>query len=235
MKDNQQLRKAIDKIVEDSIRRILPAVMNEVLLKTLANSNVQTVNEERVQKRTRPDDNRVPSLRSKTEKLKQKINSNKAAASGKSLREMLGVENAGADFYEAIQNNQSPASLIMQEEMGSQDLGESWDDEEQDQVASRINNLAPGLRHLAEGMELPDVGEMWGSESDSAVTNGPTSASFQKAANIGIDFNRMKNVIKETSPQSKKVSHEDADNRARFEEQRIKRMREKLESKVVSR
>lgn len=37
---SQKLKETIDRMVEDAIRRILPGVMNEVLLKTIANSGV---------------------------------------------------------------------------------------------------------------------------------------------------------------------------------------------------
>lgn len=39
---NQNLKKTIDKMVAESIRRLLPEIMNEVLLKTIANSGVLT-------------------------------------------------------------------------------------------------------------------------------------------------------------------------------------------------
>lgn len=74
---SQKLKETIDRMVEDSIRRILPAVMNEVLLKTIANANV--IREAPVQ--------RAPA---------------KAAPKAKrptSLSHLLD-ESAGADFYQ---------------------------------------------------------------------------------------------------------------------------------------
>lgn len=211
-----QLKNLIDKMVEDSIRRVLPSVMNEVLIKTITSS----INEERVVPKNIPQNIKKKIVRPARQN---------ARTDNRSLREILNSESAGSEFYE--QFNQTEQSVNVEED--------NFDDfvEHENPLAQRISSLPPQLQSLAEDVEIPEENmEMWEDEgyssqfaavpSDLAPVRNPKN----DAAKIGIDFNRMKQVSNITS---KKENIEDVRSNKLFEEQRIKRMREKLESQVV--
>lgn len=202
---SDKLKKTIDRMVEDSIRRILPAVMNEVLLKTIANANV---------------------IREETTKPIQVTRSGRPAAltpSGamkrpSSLSQLLD-ESAGADFY---QDPRAAMVQAVQEEVIPR--GEV--------IAQRIQSLPPALQGLAEGVDLDDDGgEMWESDMGDSVSipSAGMGPPLEKAAQVaGLDFSRMKQAINLTEKKSAKATAADKAANAQFEQQRLKMMRERL-------
>lgn len=204
---SQKLKETIDRMVEESIRRILPAVMNEVLLKTIAGAGVI-------------QESRAPMQRSVAKPAAQP----RPARRPSSLNHLLDPE-AGADFY---QDPRAAAIESLREEVPPAPRGQA--------IAQRIQSLPAELQHLAEGMELDeDSGEMWDSDvGDSAVaTSADRGPPLEKAAQIaGLDFSRMKRAIQVTEKKiAPKMSATDKAAQAQFEELRIKRMREQLDGK----
>lgn len=216
----EALKRAIDRMVEDAIRRILPNVMNEVLLRTIASSGVVT---ERAPAPVRPAQGRKSTRPPQRPVGKRKVE----------LSELLDPT-AGADFYE------DPRDAYRQSVVEESFEQEEDAEEAPPPVAKRLSNLPPALQGLVEGMDLDDdgEGEMWGDESDSnplvesrdpGIVGDPTPIRDvgRAAKAVGIDFNRMKGVIAQTSAKPK-VDREDARAQAQFEQLRLKRMREQL-------
>lgn len=202
---NDKLKKTIDRMVEDSIRRILPAVMNEVLLKTIANANV--IQETR----------RAEPFQQKRQELNQKIVQRKPA----SLSHLLDPE-AGADFY---QDPRAAMAEATREEPAPAPRGQV--------IAERIQNLPPDLRSLAEDVDLDDAGEMWDSDvGDSFVPSAGMGPPLERAAQAaGLDFSRMRKAINLTEKKGPKGDVADRMANAQFEAQRIKMMRDRLDAK----
>lgn len=198
---SQKLKETIDKMVEDSIRRILPQVMNEVLLKTIANS--QVIQEARGGVASKPAPTQQP----------RKVQKQRPS----SLSQLLD-ESAGADFY------QDPREAMRQATYEEPPPA-------QKAITQRIQTLPPALQGLAEGIELDDDGgEMWESElGDAAVvpTAGMGPPVDKAAKALGLDFSRMANAIKITEKKTK-VDGADTAAKAQFEQQRLKMMRERL-------
>lgn len=214
------LKRVIDRMVEDSIRRILPAVMNEVLVATIARGTAQVVSEERpVRGRKPPKKRKVV----REQRIARQVSAKKPGSRKTDLSEILD-ESAGSEFY------QDPRALYANDDRESEIMHEETDTDESP-ISQRIQTLPPELRSLAEGINLDDDGgEMWGNEHDSGAPATPTNdvrdiGSAARAA--GIDFSRMKGLINATSP-AKKVDRDDIKARAQFENARIKRMREQL-------
>lgn len=218
---SDKLKRAIDRMVEDAIRRILPGVMNEVLVATIARGTSSIVSEERP---TRP--RKLPKKRKPVREARQPRRLAPAAKKRRGdLSDLLSLdESAGAEFY------QDPRAL-----QESQGYDEEEADEEPDEApaARRIQALPPELRGLAEGLDLEDDGgEMWGEgEHDSGAHSAPQVGEIRNiseaAKHVGIDFGRMKSLIGKTSP-AKRIDQEDVRANAQFEAARLKRMREKL-------
>lgn len=204
---NQKLKSAIDRMVEDSIRRILPQVMNEVLIKTIASSGVVQESRGHLTKEQAAAPIRPPV---------------RAKHLPSSLSQLLDPE-AGSDFYQ--DPRAAMAESIREEEPAPR--GQV--------IAQRIQNLPPGLQHLAEDVNMDDDGgEMWESDvGDSVVTSGGMGPPLDRAAAaVGLDFSRMKQSIQLTERKSSKqrVSAAEQAANAQFEENRLKRMREKLDA-----
>lgn len=119
-----KLRAVIDRMVEDSIRRILPQVMNEVLLKTLTNSNV--IREAPPVRKTVEGPTRRP-----------------AGKRPSSLDQILDPE-AGTDFYN------DPREAMRE----SLRVDEVPQEVPSPAIAQRIQALPPELRAMAEGVSL---------------------------------------------------------------------------------
>jgi hypothetical protein len=163
------LKATIDKMVQDSIRRILPEVMNEVLLKALTQQNV-------VQEQRRPQPQRQQPQRQQPQAQPNMRRQQQLAGVDRSmsLREALQSDDAGADYYEqaeqAIQSRQPQRQAPRQQPQRQQvveqyDENEMYGDEEvfdfndappaprpqvREQVAQRISQLPPALQGLAE-------------------------------------------------------------------------------------
>jgi hypothetical protein len=123
---SQKLKNTIDRMVEESIRKILPQVMNEVLLKTIAGANVI---QERVDKPAYPY---LPPAGTPQKKIK-------VVNRPKSLNSLLDP-GVGADFYEREEattpkapvqriQNLPPQFQKLAEGMEVDDDGEMWDSE----------------------------------------------------------------------------------------------------------
>lgn len=211
---SQKLRETIDRMVEDAIRRILPEVMNEVLVKMVANANIIQERTPRsiaqtVEKYERIRDEQPPAYRNaKNVKMPRKPTS---------LSQLLDPE-AGADFYR--DPREAMAESVREEPAPSNQP-----------IAQRIQSLPPALQGLAEGMDLDDDGgEMWESDiGDSAIPTAGMGPPLERAAQVaGLDFSRMQRAIQMTEKKVPKVDRSDARAKAQFEEQRIKMMRERL-------
>ncbi|HEU5118681.1 MAG TPA: hypothetical protein VFT74_18955 [Isosphaeraceae bacterium] len=229
-------------MVEDSIRRILPTVMNEVLLRTISDSGMLAEGRParpRKMKRRRPvREARAPQPQARRPGPPKKGGRRK-------LDEILdGIRDPGngADFY------QDPRALMM--ESAEPEYAEPDDEEYEEEppppprkkaAEARVSALPPELRGLVEGMDLDgeDSDEMWGAnEHDSAPmleAATPTDPSPIRDVNraaqaAGVDFSRMKSVIAATSPAKvdRRQAAEDARARQQFEQARLARMRDKL-------
>lgn len=210
---NTKLKEAIDRMVEDSIRRILPQVMNEVLIKMIANSGV-------VQE-SRPTIGRMSPEQARSVRTRVPPLERQSEPTRGSLSELLDPA-AGSDFY------QDPRQAMMEA---------TREERQVPPVAQRIQSLPPEFQQLAEGMSLVDDDEdaMWQpGERDSAVPQpanvGPP---IDRAANaLGLDFSRMKGVVSKTTPTVVRESAQDRAAKAQFEAQRIARQREQLNKPV---
>lgn len=227
------LKETIDRMVEDAIRRILPNVMNEVLVRTLAGAGVVTEDRPRRKPMKRKPVREARQQKSPPPKKAAPPQKRRGPAKLREMLDGLRDETAGADFFH------DPRAERERFEPEPQDDDfeiEAEEPQTRRQIDSRISSLPPELQGLAEGMSLDDDdGEMWGDdESDSA----PVSAAdprpigdVQRAAKaVGVDFSRMKGVIAATTPQKvdRREAAEDARNRAQFEASRIARLRESL-------
>ena len=227
------LRRTIDSMVMESIRRILPAVMNEVLIKTIANSGVLSEavdDDEEAPRRKR----KLPKRRKVVREAPKQKRAMKAKPPRKvDLNELLDPT-AGADFY-----GDPRVALYESEEP-------EYEDEEDDEPVrtsapmKRLTQLAPELQAMAEGIDLDmDSGEMWGDGEMAPVGGGsgggasgivdpnPIRDIDRAAAAVGIDFSRMKGVVAKTTAKSRS-DQETASAKAQFEQLRLKRMRENL-------
>ncbi len=199
---SKNLKDTIDRMVEDSIRRVLPGIMNEVLLKTIANSGV--IREQAPARRAEPAQVAAPKRQ--------------APRRPSSLEDILD-DSAGSEFYTDPRVAMAEATRD-EEPQAPRAQG----------MAQRIQALPPALQHLAEGVNLDDDGgEMWGDEQDSVPSGGSGPPLDQAARAVGLDFSRMMQVAKVT--ESKKAPKMDAQDRAanaQFDQMRLKRMREQL-------
>ena len=204
---SDSLKKTIDRMVEQSIRRILPSVMNEVLVATIARGIPQEISESAPKKPPRPKKQRQPKEQAPQRKPKRPV---------KDLSEILSRDDSvGADFYsrglhEEVEREPEPKMP-------------------QPELARRIEGLPPELRGMAEGMSIDeDEGESWDDESMAIAPAASEIRNVNEAAQrAGIDFSRMKAVIGRTAP-AKRVDSEDAKAAAQFEQARINRMRQQL-------
>jgi len=200
----EALKKAIDKMVEESIRRILPNVLNEVLLRTIAGAGI-------VAEAPKPQ-------RAKERPMGLGKRSN--APAKRSLREQLLDETAGTEFYQQDPDFVAPKfSQPLREEPASQPA-----------VAQRIQSLPPMLQEMAADIDMSefDGGEMW-EDGELIDSSGPGPKLESAAAHVGIDFDRIRRLTEATSA-PKAVPD---DSRSKFEEARINRMREKLDSMKI--
>lgn len=185
-------------MVEDSIRRILPQVMNEVLLKTLANSNVI--------RETIPD-RRTKEVMTDAAQSRQAQRTSRRPSS---LDHILDPE-AGSDFYN------DPRQAMRE----SLQVDEVPQEVQSPIIAQRIQSLPPELRAMAEGVSPIDQ-----NENVSVAHEGPDLVRAAQLA--GLDFSRMKKAITVTEKKVPKADAADRAAKAQFEEMRIKRMRESL-------
>lgn len=214
----ESLRETIDRMVEDAIRRVLPGVMNEVLLRTIANSGA--ISEQRAPVRApsrAPVRQQAPQRRAPQPPPAKK--------NGKlDLNEFLD-RSAGSEFYDDPRHRREEPEEEYEEEV---------QEEAPRPIESRIQALPPELRGLAEGMLDDDDGEMWDDNEQAPmleqVDPAPIRDVHGAAKKVGIDFSRMKNVIKATGPATKdrRELAQDARAKAQFEQTRIDRMRERL-------
>ena len=217
-----KLHAVIDRLVEDAIRRILPTVMNEVLVRTIANSGALSEDRARPprQMRRKPG----PKKRTKAQLIERRQarrtepEVTRRPARPTDLKQLLD-ESAGAEFYG------DPASSEYEVEIEGGDPIEP--------TRSAKETLNPALRALAEDIELPedDDGDMWQPGEYDSAGSGPSQPPIKDvgraAASLGIDFSRMAETIAKTSP-AVRVDAADVRARAQFEGQRLKRLREQL-------
>jgi hypothetical protein len=205
---SKNLKNTIDKMVEDSIRRILPGVMNEILVKTLANSGV-------LQERKSVDKPAYPYIPDNGGKRIKPVQNGSRRLS--SLNDILD-ETAGSDFYNDPRAAMTEATRDEEPQIPRGQL-----------LAQRIQGLSPELQKLAEGMDLDeDGGEMW-DDSDSIVPIAENGPPLDRAARaVGLDFSRMRQVANITESKKKSLAADDRAANAQFETLRLKRMREKL-------
>lgn len=213
MNNHNKMRIAIDRMVEESIRRILPSVMNEVLVATIARASSSIVTEEKPLRRKVKKRKNIREQRPKTP-------SNKRGQKTTGLHDILD-ESAGSEFYH----------------QGHEESDEIYHDEpdvvDNRRITDRIKTLPPEIQSLAEGLELDDDGgEMWADgERDSGNSTTHVMGDIRDIGNaarsVGMDFSRMKSVIGVTSP-VRKISQSDVAANASFEQLRLKRMRERL-------
>jgi hypothetical protein len=202
---NKNLRDTIDRMVEDAIRRVLPGIMNEVLLKTIANSGV-------IQERAPVQQQRNARL----EPLPPQPQRRQASRRPASLNQLLDPE-VGADFY-------ADPRAAMQEAMRVEERPAP----RQSMVAQMIKSLPPELQGLAEDVNLDDDGgEMWEDDEHGAgaVISEAGPSLDRAAAAAGLDFSVMKRL---SNLSEAKKAKPDASANQQFEELRIKRMRERL-------
>lgn len=197
---SQKLKETIDRMVEDSIRRILPSVMNEVLLKTIANADV--IREQAPRQPQQPAAKRP-----------------KAGQRPASLSHLLDPE-AGADFYqdpraamaESLREEPVPRGQLIAQRIQS--------------LPPALQGLAEGMELDDDGGEMWEGPMGDSSVTPGAADMGPPLDRAAKAA--GLDFSRMKQAINLTEKKAPRVSAEDKMANAHFEQQRLKRMREQL-------
>lgn len=241
-------------MVADSIRRILPEIMNEVLLKTLANANVM-----QEQRRLAPQQRQQPATRRQgPTPAAQRAQQLAGIDRSRSLREVLGADASGADFYEQAERRmqrpspQPQRQVVRQPVYESDNLDDYGDDEVYDyeqppqnalreQMNSRIQSLPPHLQALAEetfnDSYDDDGGEMWGDDE-----MAPTVESFQpqapslnidRAAQVaGVDFERARKLIQVTERKNN-VDSADKLSEAQWKLQQLERKRRELDSQKV--
>lgn len=250
------LKATIDKMVRESIQRILPEVMNEVLLRTLANANV-------VQEQRQPASRRqVPQGPSKAAQRAQQL---AGVDRGRSLRDVLQAEESGVDFYERAEKMMSGRQVppVPRQNFAPQPIHEQhdyefdFDDDEQADpreslreqvIAQRISQLPPQLQALAEdtfnhAMDDDVVGEMWGDDemapdldgfagdSDMVQPKAPP-LNIERAARVaGVDFSRAQKLMQITEKKTK-VNAADKLAEAQWKQEQLERYRESLNRKA---
>lgn len=210
MSIKDSLRETIDRLVEDAIRRILPTVMNEVLIRAIASSGA--LSEEVARPRRRPGPKpKARKPKPVRERREVRVVRPPPVRRDQNLRDLLD-ESAGAEFYGG---GDDPPAV------------------EERTISSRMSALPPQLRALAEDVVVPEGmedDEEWDGRGDS---NGPTAVPSsvpdigRAAAATGIDFSRMMETIKKTSA-APRASQDDARAREQFEARRLKALRERL-------
>lgn len=220
----QKLQQTIDRLVESAIRRILPGVMNEVLLRTIADSGVLA---ERV---ARPSAAPRPAAPRGTVQPRRQPTPQRPRTD---LTQLLD-ESAGADAYERWdrQSPGRPTPTEPEEAYGEIDADEGAADTPQAEMTQRLSGLDPAIRAMAEGIDLSDDGdgEMWGEgehDATSVVPDLPPVRDLGEAARrVGIDFSRMADTIR--AAPATKADPADMKARVQFEERRLKLLRERL-------
>lgn len=234
---NSALKQMIDRMVEESIRRVLPSVMNEVLIRAAVSARAQTLDEDadEAPARRKTRRKRKPIAERKA-KPQQKQQPKTRRAQKPDLSSYLD-EAVGADFYNDPRSAYMPDAEPVEE---SYDI-DMDDDEPQPRVDERLQHLPPELRSLAEGMTLDeDEGEMWGpdehdsgmAESVAASDPNPIRDVSRAAQAVGVDFSRMKAVIGKTDPKKARQDADDARAKAQFEMNRIRMLQERLNKPV---
>lgn len=196
------LRETIDRMVEEAIRRVLPGIMNEVLLRTIASSGVS-----------------APVVREDRRPTQQPRPAPKRRSGRPDLTNILD-ESAGSEFYgEQAEYEEEPIRSAVPTPGRS----------------AAVALLPPELQEMTEGMNLDDDidGGSWEEERQSAIApRGDDVGDVGVAARkVGVDFHKMKSLSEAITRKSKPVSSvsaEDMRNRQQFEEQRLRRMRERL-------
>lgn len=220
MDNRERLRAVIDRMVEDAIRRILPGVMNEVLVATLARAHVTPITESAPRRRNVKK--KVP-RKVREQVAPSRARAPKAARGRPSSLDQLLDESVGADFY------QDPRLVVHDAPVE--------DHESTPRLAARAAALPAELRELAEGIDLDDDGgEMWQpDEHDSAGATAVISEIRDiggAVASAGLDMARMKSLIGATSPRP--VRDRDASQaNVQFEQGRINRMRARLDGNRI--
>lgn len=200
---SDKLKKAIDRMVEQSIREILPRVMNEVLLRTIASSGV-------IQESRPTGPAHQPEVAPRSRKPQPPAPRRKPVSN---LRDLLD-ESAGAEMYSMGTSDDHDVQLREEEPPPPADR------------RSLVAQLPPELQAMAEDIDIDDD-----VLTEQAIEGGADPMDFHPANSIdnagrrlGLDFRRMSQAVKLTE---KKVPPKDRSH-AQFEEQRLKRMREKL-------
>lgn len=243
----------IDRMVRESIERLLPEVMNEVLLRTLAGSGVlrEQAPAQRPAAPQRQQPKRKPAQPSASQRAQELAGINRSM----SLREALNADSSGADFYEQAERMMRPPSPRPApiQEVIEYDDPDSYEYEDeapvqshrQQVMAQRLSQLPPQLQALAEdtfrlveGDEGDD--EMWGDNEFAPDITEPSQASAPplnidraaKAANV--DFNRAQQLLGLT--EQKKPTRVDPDEFRRQQQwklEQLERKRRELESQKV--
>lgn len=204
---SQKLKETIDRLVEDAIRRILPQVMNEVLLRTIAGSGVI--------RESRPAPKSPPVTAGK----RVQDTPRKARRGRPDLSQVLD-ESAGSEFYSQFAPVPEPA---YEEPEAPSPRAEV--------VRQNIRGLPPEIQAMAEGMDLDvDEGEMW--ETEEATTVAPRGDDVgdlgTSSRRVGADFSRMVQTIRLTEQRKPAADAADIAAKRQFEELRLKRHRERL-------
>lgn len=205
--NERKLRDAIDRMVEQSIRKILPQVMNEVLLATLANSMLRE-NQQIVQA-----PRKAPPV--------AKAMRAKPPRPAPSLKERLSEfvdDSAGRDFYDHLESNDEGLDGYNEIDSHRDLADEAFDEPVQEKVEMR--KLSPALQLLAEDVQIPDDSST--SESIDHIT---------AAKRLGIDFQKLNRTINKI--ENKSISN-DLRAKHEFEDRRLKNMREQLAAQKVS-
>lgn len=197
------LQETIDRLVEDAIRRILPTVMNEVLMRTIVGSGALAEQRQPRRKKRVPVRAKAKPARKGRPPVQERI---------RDLRNLLD-ESAGAEFYgegevEPIVETRTPARRASS-------------------LAPHLQALAEDVAELPDD----DGGEVWDGRGDSTgLAPAPAAiADLGRAASaIGVDFTRMAGTIKVTSDARPKVTSDDLRAKEQFEARRLKALRESL-------
>lgn len=223
------LQAKIDFLVETAIRRILPKVMNEVLLRTLADSGVLAEDRPRPVRRKKAMKRRMQRPPEPRQVREERQPRRPLPPKRSNLNEVLD-DSIGSDAYEQYEARAPRRSQPEPEP--------DFDDHEPEPparaVSQRLAALDPSLQAMAEGLVMPDDdgGEMWGDGELDSTSIAPAAVSEVRdvmgaAKRVGMDFSKMRALIDKTSGTSK-ADAEDMKARASFEAQRLKRMRERL-------
>ena len=206
MKQNQ-LKAAIDRMVEDAIRRILPDVMNEVLLRTITNGGL--IREAPVPVRAEPQRPRQPQPK------------RASAPPVGSLRDLLD-EQAGSEFYEREAPVFVPEPEPVHETAAAKRLAA---------LPPMLRELAEDV-DLDDG-----GGEMWGDDefapTSEPVSAQAPSLNIDHAARVAeVDFSRARTLIERTEGSKPKETSADRAAKVQWEMQRLERMRNSLDRKA---